>query len=146
MRTPSMAVPIQPTQSKPIHTAATPAAIMPVQIAGDATNAIEYAIVARALARPLTRSLARLLTSGEVVGAIKVSPTANRPLNTSTAPIRSPAETGSADRPKTAQDAAQIRPMTDSARLRRSRLTRRSTNSWKATMTAVLSEIDSATI
>jgi hypothetical protein len=81
---------------------------MPVQIAGDATNAIEYAMVARALARPLMRSLARLLPSGEVVGAMNVSPSANKPLKASTAAIRRPADTGSADRPKTVHDTAQM--------------------------------------
>jgi hypothetical protein len=97
------------------------------------------------LARPLIRSPARAFTSGGMVGARNVSPTAKSPLNTSTQAIRRPGAAGSADSPKMAQATAQITPIAASARLRRSRLIRRSTTSWLATMMIVLSVMDSAT-
>src|SRR6266567_6103395 len=79
-RAPMVTVPRQPTHSSEIQTAAAPAAIRPVAIAGETVNASDWATAESELARPRTRSSARVLTSGARVGATKVSPSPNSAL------------------------------------------------------------------
>ena len=139
-------VPRQPTHSSEIQTVAAPAAIRPVAIAGEMMNASDWAKAESELARPRTRSSARVLRRGPRVGATKVSPSPNTAVNVNTQATRLAGGIGSAASPNTTQDAAQIRPTSARARLRRSRRTNRSTISCVATMKAVLTVTDSATM
>ena len=139
-------MPRQPAHSSAIQPAARPAEISPVASAGDTTNAIENVTVDIALARPRTRSPARLFTRGASVGASTVSPSPNRPANAKISAIRAPLAPGTADNPKIAQEALQIRPISASALLRRSDRTSRSMKICARTMTAVFTVSASATM
>ena len=71
-------VPKQRRHSSTIHTAAAPAAMKPVTMAGDAMkpNDMEKPVIE--FARPRIRSSARLLSREPMVGEKKVSPRPNR--------------------------------------------------------------------
>ena len=73
-----------------------------------------------------------------------VSPTAKRLTKANKITIRQPGPSTTSANPRSAQDAAQIRPMAARAELRRCRWTSRNTSIWMATMTAASMVNDSA--
>src|SRR5690242_731198 len=77
-RAPTATVARQPAHSRPIQTAAAPAAIRPVASAGQMMNARDWERAASELARPRSLSSVRRLTSGLTVGASTVSPSPNK--------------------------------------------------------------------
>jgi hypothetical protein len=108
-------------------------------------NASDWPNPAIELARPRTPSAARLLTSGPMV-APGPFPPARTAVKPNTHAIRPAAVIGRAAGPSTAHETAKIKPVTASARLRRTRRTTLSTMSCVATMIAVLTVRDSATM
>ena len=138
-------VPRQRRHSSPIHAAAAPVAMKPVTIAGDAIKPSDMEKPEIELARPRNRWSARLLSNEPMVGEKKVSPRPKRAVKARTQATLAAGGVGSADSPKTAQDAAQITATGVIATLRRSRRKSRSTSSCVATINAVLMVTESAT-
>ena len=130
--------------SSAINTPSRCTAIRLVTMAGQTISVNEEANPEIEFARPRILSSARLLISGFLVGATKVSPNPNRPTKANKNTIRQPGPSTTSANPRTAQDTAKIKPMTAREELRRCRWTSRNTSIWVATMTAVLMVKDSA--